>query len=78
MRIKLISGLVKPRDQAMILISTILKFSALIKKFNLSRLRTVVIFLMLVLINIDQRLTFVQSMFSSIDMTPSTPEMHKK
>ena len=49
MRIKLISGLVKPRDQAMILISTILKFSALIKKFNLSRLRTVVIFLMLVL-----------------------------
>ena len=29
----------------------------------------------LVLININPKLTFVQSMFSSIDMTPSTPEI---
>ena len=33
-------------------------------------------FLTLVLIvNIYSKLTFVQSMFSSIDMTPSTPEI---
>ena len=30
---------------------------------------------MLVLININPKLTFVQSMFSSIDMKPSTPEI---
>ena len=30
---------------------------------------------MLVLININPKLMYVQSMFSSIDMTPSTPEI---
>jgi len=30
---------------------------------------------MLVLININPKLTFIQSMFSSIDITASTPEI---
>ena len=33
---------------------------------------------MLFLTNINLKLTFVQSIFSSIDMTPSIPEKHKK
>ena len=44
----------------------------LLKKHILSHLRT------LVLINFKSKLTIVHSMFSSIDMTPSTPEMRKK